>query len=170
MPMGSRLRRRATLLAAALLTLGFGPAAMADFDEAMAAYHAEDYDTALAELRSLAEAGQAEAQYQLGLMYDEGYGVEYGDVEATAWFRRAAEQGMPEAQFNLGQSYASGVGVVDDPVHAHKWFNIAAAILPPGSDRDRAVTARTTIESELSAAQIAEAQRLATIWYENWQP
>jgi len=153
-----------------LLTLGFGPAAMADFDEAMAAYRAQDYAAALAELQSLAEAGQADAQYQLGLMYAEGEGVMPDDVEATAWFRRAAEQGMPDAQFNLGLSYASGMGVVDDPVHAHKWFNLAAAILPPGEERDRAVGARADVEAELSTAQIAEAQRLATIWYENREP
>ncbi len=170
MTMDLRSARLPAFAVAIILGLGCAPAAMADFDQAMAAYRAQDYDTAVAELQPLAEAGEADAQYQLGLMYAEGEGVMPDDVEATAWFRRAAEQGMPDAQFNLGISYATGMGVVDDPVHAHKWFNLAAATLPAGDERSKAVAARADIEAGLSAAQIAEAQRLATIWYENREP
>ena len=157
-------------MAAALLVLGFGAGAKADFDGAMSAYEAQDYGAAMAEFESLAEAGEAEAQYQLGVMYAEGHGVTVDNVEAVAWYRRAAEQGMPDAQYDLGHSYAAGIGVVDDPVHAHKWFNLTAAGLPAGGERDRAVMARNDIETGLSAAQIEEAQRLATIWYENREP
>lgn len=157
-------------MATALLVLGFGAGARADFDGAMSAYEAQDYDTAMTEFESLAAAGEAKAQYQLGVMYAGGYGVTADNVEAVAWYRRAAEQGISDAQYDLGHSYAAGIGVVDDQVHAHKWFNLTAAGLPQGGERDRAVMARNDIEARLSAAQIEEAQRLATIWHENREP
>ena len=56
----------------------------------------------LADMRALAEAGDAEAQNNLGLMYFNGRGVAQDDAEAVAWYRRAAEQGFANAQYNLG--------------------------------------------------------------------
>jgi TPR repeat protein len=50
-----------------------------------------DYETALRELRLLAEQGDAGAQYNLGTMYAEGLGVSQDDVEAVRWCRLAAE-------------------------------------------------------------------------------
>ena len=62
----------------------------------------------LADLRALAEAGDTEAQYNLGLMYVNGRSVAQDDAEAVAWYRRAAEQGIAEAQYNLGLMYVNG--------------------------------------------------------------
>ena len=45
-----------------------------------------------------AEQGVATAQYNLGVHYLEGEGVEKDSVEAVAWFRKAADQGFPNAQ------------------------------------------------------------------------
>ena len=53
-------------------------------------------------MRALAEAGDAEAQNNLGLMYFNGRGVAQDEAEAVAWYRRAAEQGFANAQYNLG--------------------------------------------------------------------
>ncbi len=55
-------------------TLGLTAPAWAGFDEGMAAYQRGDYATAIREWRPLAEQGHAEAQYNLGLMYDIGLG------------------------------------------------------------------------------------------------
>ena len=41
----------------------------------------------------------ADAQFNLGVMYAEGHGVSLDDAEAVRWFRRAAEQGDPEARY-----------------------------------------------------------------------
>ncbi len=60
--------------------------------------------------------------------------------------------------------YDEGQGVVQDYVQAHKWYNLAAASLPPGEDRDRAVRNRDLIEGKMTPAQMAEAQRLAREW------
>tara|TARA_R110000765_G_scaffold324976_2_gene416497 strand:+ start:916 stop:1131 length:216 start_codon:yes stop_codon:yes gene_type:complete len=55
--------------------------------------------------RLAAEQGDADAQYNLGIMYDTGRGVPENDAEAVRWYRLAAEQGDANAQFNLGGMY-----------------------------------------------------------------
>ena len=60
--------------------------------------------------RPLAEQGDAEAQYNLGVMYDEDR-TRRDAVEAVRWFRIAAEQGHIAAQYRLGVMYAEGEGV-----------------------------------------------------------
>ena len=49
-----------------------------------------------------AEQGDADAQFQLGVMYAEGRGVLKSYVDAVKWYRKAAEQGDVHAQYNLG--------------------------------------------------------------------
>ena len=80
----------------------------------------------IADLRALAEAGDTEAQYNLGLMYFNGWGVAQDDVEAVAWYRRAAEQGIAEAQYWLGFAYDYGSGVPQDDAEAVRWYRLAA--------------------------------------------
>ena len=70
------------------------------------------------EWKPLADQGDADAQYNLGLMYDYGYGVAEDDAEAARWYRLAADQGHAIAQYNLGLMYASGRGVVEDDAEA----------------------------------------------------
>jgi TPR repeat protein len=53
-------------------------------------------------MQELAEQGDAEAQFNLGVMYANGEGVPKDDVEAVKWYRKSAEQGYALAQFNLG--------------------------------------------------------------------
>ena len=69
-------------------------------------------------LRVRAEQGDADAQYNLGVMYDQGRGVAQDDAEAMRWWRLAAEQGLADAQYNLGVSYVTGEGVPQDYVQA----------------------------------------------------
>ena len=52
--------------------------------------------------RKAAEQGDASAQYNLGVMYENGHGVEQDDEQAVFWYRKAAEQGYADAQYNLG--------------------------------------------------------------------
>jgi TPR repeat protein len=85
-----------------------------------------DYLAAYEEWLPLAELGDVEAQYNLGVMYDEGAGVEQDLATAAAWYRKAAEQGFVDAQTNLGIMYYYGQGVSRDPVEAAHWFSQAA--------------------------------------------
>ena len=107
------------LLFAALHGGALSPATAADFDKGLAAYKAGDYQTALAEWRPLAEAGDVNAQTMLGLVYAEGKGVPQEHAEAAKWFRRAATRGHAEAQFALEVLYGLGEGVPQDFIAAH---------------------------------------------------
>jgi len=73
-----------------------------------------------------AEQGSDDAQYKLGFMYQNGYGVEQNDEEAVRWYRRAAEQDNAEAQFNLGVMYQNGNGVEQNDEEAFRWYRRAA--------------------------------------------
>jgi len=77
-------------------------------------------------VKVLAERGDANAQYSLGVCYAKGDGVAKDYVEAVKWCRKAAEQNLALAQFNLGFSYENGDGVAKDWVEAVKWYRKAA--------------------------------------------
>jgi hypothetical protein len=76
--------------------------------------------------RKAAEQGDANAQFNLGLCFEDGQGVAMDPVEAVKWCRRAAEQGHADAQFNLGWCFMDGLGVANDLGEAAKWFQKAA--------------------------------------------
>jgi hypothetical protein len=76
--------------------------------------------------RKAAEQGNAIAQFNLGVMYEQGRGVGQSDTKAVAWFRKAAEQGYAYAQFNLGFMYEEGRGVGQSDAEAVAWYRKAA--------------------------------------------
>ena len=76
--------------------------------------------------RKAAEQGNAIAQFNLGVMYEQGRGVGQSDTKAVAWFRQAAEQGYAYAQFNLGFMYEEGRGVGQSDAEAVAWYRKAA--------------------------------------------
>ena len=94
--------------------IGFPAPAWAGFAEGVAAYKRGDYQTALRELRPLANQGNANTQDNLGNMYAEGHGVPQDHAEAVRWYRKAANQGDAEAQYTLGVMYDKGDGVPQD--------------------------------------------------------
>ena len=77
--------------------------------------------------RKSAEQGYAPAQWNLGLCYKYGNGVEKDLKQAAEWYRKAAEQGDADAQFSLGVCYEAGIGVKEDPKQALEWYQKAAA-------------------------------------------
>ena len=71
--------------------------------------------------------------------------------------RLAADQGYPPAQATLGFAYAEGRGVSRDLVAAHTLLSLAAeGVSTP--DRDAITAARTAVEDEMTAEQVARAQ------------
>jgi len=110
----------------AAMTAGSSSLVVAGFDEGFDAYMRGDYATALKEFRVLAEQGDADAQYNLGLMYDKGHGVAQDYKEAMKWCRKAAEQGHAYAQYYLGFMYRDGHGVIQDYKEMLKWYRKAA--------------------------------------------
>ncbi len=80
----------------------------------------------ISDYRKAAEQGDAAAQYNLGLCYCNGEGVEKNMSEAGKWYRKAAEQGDAYAQCYLGLCYGKGHGVEKDRPEAVKWLRKAA--------------------------------------------
>lgn len=108
------------------LTCSLGAAQVwAGFDEGMNAYTSGDYDTAVREFKLLAEKGDKESQYLLGLLYEEGQGLRKDDVEAAYWYARSAGQGFVDAYFALGQLFVHRKGELQDRMAAHHWFSLA---------------------------------------------
>ena len=101
-------------------------AARADFETGLRAYDAGDYDAALAEWAPLAEQGDLESQFGMGIIYENGRGVGQDYTEAAKWYSSAAEGGHPGAQFNLGNIYQQGLGVPKDPSRAVYWWTLSA--------------------------------------------
>ena len=73
-----------------------------------------------------AEQGDAQAQYTLGLMYEEGDSVERNNAESYKWYLRSATQGVAQAQYRLGLLYDFGQGVPRNAAEAAKWYKLAA--------------------------------------------
>ena len=98
----------------------------ADFNKGLTAAQSGDFATALKEWKPLAGQGDADAQTNLGLMYQNGWGVPQDDKEAVYWYKLAAEQGDAKAQYNLGVMYDVGEGVPQDDKEAVRWYTLAA--------------------------------------------
>lgn len=97
-------------------------AATAGFDEGLTAYNNKEYAAAIKEWQPLAEQGNASAQFNLGLMYHEGRGIEKDGKQAAYWYGKAAEAGVLDAQFNLALLYEAGGGVPQDYYEAVKLY------------------------------------------------
>jgi TPR repeat protein len=81
------------------------------------------------------------------------------NTTGTDAYELAAETGIAQAQYDLALKYAVGSGVPQDLIAAHKWFNLAAM-----KGIDEARLHRADLAREMSAGEIAEAQRLAREW------
>ena len=74
-----------------------------------------------------AKAGDAAAQYALGVAYETGQGVDQDYREALDWYLQAAEQGHAEAQTKAGSLHGRGLGVPQDYAKAAEYYRLAAA-------------------------------------------
>ena len=79
-----------------------------------------------AETKALAEKGDAEAQYHLAYLLEEGLGTKPDAVEAVKWCRKSAEQGHADAQYSLAQTLRIGDVVAPDLKEAFGWYMKAA--------------------------------------------
>ncbi len=120
--------RQVLLIAASLALLLGAAAARADFKAGEAAYQAGNYSEAYLQLLPAGRAGNAQAQFLLGQLSDNGFGsVALDPREAARWYRMAAAQNHGEAQFTLARAYAFGRGVKQDKDKALDWLRKAAA-------------------------------------------
>jgi len=149
-------------IAIAVLAFALGRSAIAaQMEDGQAAFNSGDYAAALRLWRPLAETGNARAQNNLGVMYENGKGVPQNINEAVRWYRLAAEQGYAGAQNNLGLIYAIGRGGLQrDPLRAYMWFSLAASLLS-GDIGETVTQSRNVFASAMTRAQIAEATEMA---------
>jgi uncharacterized protein len=119
----------------------------------------KDYKQALDWLTRAAQEGHADAQFKLGSMYYNGYGVTEDRAETMKWYRKAADQGHVMAQANVAYLYRAGWGVEKDFVQAYFWYTNAMN----GGDTYSAAE-RARISHAMTAAQVAEAEKLAAKW------
>ncbi len=86
----------------------------------------KDMEQAAYWYRKAAAGGNIEAQYNMGVLYDQGKGVAADYTKSFKWFLSAANKGHMLAQFNLGNMYAKGAGVNKDEHEAFYWYQRAA--------------------------------------------
>jgi TPR repeat protein len=130
-PLLLKKARFMTRLAAILLSLVLSvPAAFADqdadFETAVRLVEQGQHELAASRMRALAQQGHAGAQFNLGFLYDMGWGVERDVYAAFNWYSLAASQELPDAEFNVGAMYFIGRGVDKDIDRAIIWFRRAA--------------------------------------------
>lgn len=111
---------------ALIVATGAATSALADFETGWRAYQQADFAAALGEWVPLAEGGDPRAQYNLGVMHDEGKGLARNPALAVEWWRKAAGQGMVRAMHNLANAYIAGEGAAQDHAAAIKWLRAAA--------------------------------------------
>src|SRR4051812_19216756 len=94
---------RTKWLGASLLLVSAG--ALATLEDAQNAFKKGDYQGAVKEYRTLAEAGNVNAQIILGALYSKGGVVKRDDKTAISWLEKAAIQGNVYSNYLLGKIY-----------------------------------------------------------------
>ncbi len=109
-----------------IILLGLVAPAWGQSDAGYDAYKRGDYAAAHRVWKSLAEGGDASAQYNLGLLYHHGLGVESKISEAAKWYGRAAENGDADGQKAIGDLYVKGFWGKKNSAKAATWYRKAA--------------------------------------------
>ena len=122
-------------------------------------------------LLQAAERGDAEAQFNLGIIYENGlddsrYAAEGNRPEAVRWLLAAAEQGLPRAQIKLAEIYAAEPEVPGNSVKACGWYLLATASLQ-GAHLEKAQSAYERTSFRLTPSQTAEVAHFAQGWKSN---
>ncbi len=99
--------------------------------DAARAYASGDYATARGIWEKLAADGDNQAMNNLGVLYDQGNGVEPDAGRALHWFAEAANAGNPSGMNNYGRLLEQGKGIPANPEEAARWFDQAARLGQP---------------------------------------
>lgn len=115
------------LIAGGALLVCTVPASGADSAQGIQAFQHKDYAAAFREWKPAADQGQPEAQYNLGILYLRGLGVQKDAQEAFRLFHAAADRGLVDAQFQVGLMREKGTGVQQNYGEAQHWYALSAA-------------------------------------------
>jgi len=138
-------------------------------------YQQGQYDIARKMWTPMAQSGDCDAQYALGLLYFNGLSVRKSYSTALKWWGRAAEQAQPQALNSLGVVFSrlrvpyttldckKGCGEPKNLIKAYKWFGLAKGFGPPREIKF-AQKSLDRISSEMTEAQINEARAMIDEW------
>ncbi|KAF9979192.1 hypothetical protein BGZ73_004078 [Actinomortierella ambigua] len=132
-PRQSRLDTKTISWILKMLRIGL---ALTLFSLALSYLQVPQSDQSIANQIKQANQDDAKAQYNLGLAYTSGRGVEQDDAKAFKWITQAANHGLAEAQAFLGSMYLHGRGVEKSCVEALKWCTIVANQGDPTMQRE----------------------------------
>lgn len=137
--------------------------ASADIEKARDLMEADRFEEARQALRPAANAGNADAEELIGVMYAMGLGVERDDRRAFEWYLRSAMKGHAGAQSGVGWYYEVGRGLPSvDLVRAYLWYTLSAI----GGDPD-AMISLESLTPRMQAAEIDAARKLIED-YKTW--
>jgi len=100
--------------------------ANSSYEEGSNAFLVGDYAQALERFSTAARAGDARAQYKLGMMYQGGYGAARHYGWALVWYLKAARQGHLLAKRSMGLLQEKGLGLSQNYERAAYWYRKAA--------------------------------------------
>lgn len=128
-----------------------------------------DYAKAMQYHKQAAMAGNALSMFDLGSMYEYGFGTESNLGEAARWYGYSARYGLAQGQYNYATMLERGDGVTLDEIEAYKFFVLAArggfTGIPYDSKHFRvdqnAATPAEEMQRRLTAAQVAEGRARA---------
>jgi hypothetical protein len=140
-------------------------------------YEYGEYDIARKYWEPLADDGDCDAEFSVGLLYFEGRAGTKSYEKAREWWTKAADQGQPQAQVALGVMYAHGeipyslfqcrrgCGVRKDLVMAYKWFGVVGDSGFP-REENQAKKLLETVRWEMTPEQI----NMADVLIKEWKP
>jgi len=99
-----------------------------ELEDGFQAFTAGNYEQALRLWLPIAEKDNHEAQYNLGILYMKGLGVEKNEKTAFIWYKRAAANGNTDAMYNLAMMYNQGRVIYRSPKDAFKWWKKSAEL------------------------------------------
>ncbi len=133
--------------------------ASADSKEAWRAYLSKDYGRAIELANPIAESGDKDAQYLMGLVNKHGRGIARNDEAAVRWFTLSAERGHPDALNDLATCFSRGEGVQKDEAKAFDYFRMAAERGSPAGEQNTARMYATGVGTTKDLTK-------ARFWYE----
>ena len=142
-------------IAISLLSAVLWQSAFADVEKGRQLMEQSRFKEAMIEFLPAAQAGNADAEELIGVMYAMGLGVERDDRRAFEWYLRASMKAHPGAQSGVGWYYEVGRGVTKDLVRAYMWYVLSAI----GGDPDAAISQEEVIK-KMTREEVREAQIL----------
>ncbi len=135
--------------------MGSMSALSGQFSDALEAKAHGEHQYAFANFYQLALQGDANAMFELSLLYSSGKGVESDMKQAMRWLKQAASHGSVQAQSNLGVAFNRGLSVPQNGVKAFIWLSMASS-----SGDSIAITNLEIVTKRLSEMQLKKAKTL----------